>query len=424
MKLLFVSNVFPPGFIGGYELGALDIARFFARNGHQVTVLTTDYLPEGDAPVGDGVVVERSLQMLWADLQHDIRPSSQFSSFDSDYYSWSNVRRLADVLTRFQPDAVVMFNIGGIGTGGLVQFVRACGVPTLLYFMDNVFSRLNRESVEYREFVRSFGPIRLDELTGAVSMSRRLVNDLSDNVHLARSKIAYIPGWAGSSQTVADRPTVRAESLTRFVFSSRVAPHKGTTIMLDAAAALRDGQRTEFTIDVFGAGQVTEFLGQVRDRGLQDIVHYRGVLPKEVMQRKFAEYDALLFPTWEREPFGFVVPEAAAAGCVPVMTMGIGASEWFSHEVDSVKIERTVEALAAAMRSMMDMGPEQRCAFRCRAQGYALSGLSLERWMPYLEAQLTELVQKGARFDRASIRRVRAAHLVLGQLCREALGLS
>ena len=43
MKVLLLSNVFPPGFIGGYELGALEIANHLTTSGHEVNVLTSDF---------------------------------------------------------------------------------------------------------------------------------------------------------------------------------------------------------------------------------------------------------------------------------------------------------------------------------------------------------------------------------------------
>ena len=52
-------------------------------------------------------------------------------------------------------------------------------------------------------------------------------------------------------------------------------------------------------------------------------------------------YDGLLFPTWEREPFGFVTLEAAANGVTPVITSGIGASEVLVNNVHALHTERS-----------------------------------------------------------------------------------
>src|SRR5580704_4511120 len=41
MRILLISNLFPPKIIGGYELRARDFARRLCRDGHQVTVASS-----------------------------------------------------------------------------------------------------------------------------------------------------------------------------------------------------------------------------------------------------------------------------------------------------------------------------------------------------------------------------------------------
>ena len=43
MRILLINNLFPPGFIGGYELGVYDVARGLQAAGHDVRVITSDF---------------------------------------------------------------------------------------------------------------------------------------------------------------------------------------------------------------------------------------------------------------------------------------------------------------------------------------------------------------------------------------------
>ena len=43
MRILVVSNLYPPHIIGGYELGCRDIVEALKRRGHELLVLTSDY---------------------------------------------------------------------------------------------------------------------------------------------------------------------------------------------------------------------------------------------------------------------------------------------------------------------------------------------------------------------------------------------
>ena len=41
MRVMILSNIFPPHVRGGYELGLLEVARAFGRVGHEVEVVTS-----------------------------------------------------------------------------------------------------------------------------------------------------------------------------------------------------------------------------------------------------------------------------------------------------------------------------------------------------------------------------------------------
>src|SRR5688500_11356128 len=54
MKILVVSNFYPPHYVGGYELGCRDVVDGLRARGHQVEVLTSTYGADG-AREDDGV---------------------------------------------------------------------------------------------------------------------------------------------------------------------------------------------------------------------------------------------------------------------------------------------------------------------------------------------------------------------------------
>ena len=105
---------------------------------------------------------------------------------------------------------------------------------------------------------------------------------------------------------------------------------------------------------------------------------------------KLRDYDALLLPTWAREPFPYVAAEAASAGCIPIMTYGIGAAEWFLDNIDCLKIAREPAALQAAMMRVMTMDADERTAMRRRALAVARRFFRFEDALGQVEAALTE----------------------------------
>ncbi|CAA9219086.1 MAG: hypothetical protein AVDCRST_MAG93-370, partial [uncultured Chloroflexia bacterium] len=69
MKVLFVSNLYPPAYIGGYELNCADVAQELRARGHEVLVLTSTYrsdeLPEREP----GILRHLKMRQGWLSLQ-------------------------------------------------------------------------------------------------------------------------------------------------------------------------------------------------------------------------------------------------------------------------------------------------------------------------------------------------------------------
>lgn len=411
---MMISNVFPPGFIGGYELGAYDFARYLVASGHEVAVLTSDYFQDDEGQISD-MLVERTLD---CSITHD-RERSGKTERESVFINIRNIRKISSFIRRFKPDAVITFNTAGLGPLGAYQFLSAVGVPTLAYFMDTPFAAIDPNGGGWAEYSRIFGDLR-QALPNVISMSRGLSVEMEPITGPVSRRAVYVPGWVDLDGAVmaaeGARSKLQSSSGRRFVFCSRVAEHKGLTVMLDAVEILRGSGSGGFTLDVYGAGDVSPFLQQVSRRGLQSLVTYRGILPKSEMVPKFRDYDALLFPTWEREPFGFVVTEAAAFGFIPIMTMGIGASEWFFDGVDCIKIERTGQSLAAAMRSLIELDNASLLEFQLRCQSNSREYFAMDMWMKVIHDEILRITKPPVHVDWNNVAKMEASFMVLNDI--------
>src|SRR5580658_53287 len=138
MRILVISNQFPPKFIGGYELGALDVARGLHKSGHDVHVLTSDYFLDDEAGITDFPVI-RTLEcvepsrLILTEAERTRR---------GDFVSPTNLRRIGTELIAFRPDSVLIFNCLGLGVLGLLQYLVGLGVRPVVFLMDNVFNHL------------------------------------------------------------------------------------------------------------------------------------------------------------------------------------------------------------------------------------------------------------------------------------------
>src|SRR5262249_51225240 len=136
--------------------------------------------------------------------------------------------------------------------------------------------------------------------------------------------------------------------------AGHLCPPKGTDLIIEAARRLRQTGRTNFVIDLYGKVMDDTYPSLVRHHDLGEYVRLQGLRGQRELAERSRDYDVFAFPTWEREPFGFAPLEAAAAGCVPVLTNNCGIGEWLVHAVHCWKIERHAAALADALADILD----------------------------------------------------------------------
>ncbi|HYZ31423.1 MAG TPA: glycosyltransferase [Crenalkalicoccus sp.] len=407
---MMINNVFPPGFMGGYELGALDVARGLAGRGHTVEVLTSDYFTDDAGELGD-VHVRRILECAFPNRSP---VEGRLHALTGDFLSPRNLRLLAGEIARFRPEQVLCFNLAGLGPPGVLHYLVALGYRPVLFLMDNIFAGMVADRARRAHFERVFGLGDHLAEVHVVFMSRTLRQEVENALGRPVPMASYVPGWVEASprMEIAERDPSQP---TRFVFASRIAGHKGIELAVQAAHLLVGAGEDRFALDVFGTGDVAGLLQSIVALSLQRRVSYRGSPAKEELLRRFSEYDALLFPTWPREPFGFVVCEAAAAGCLPIMTGGIGAAEWYLDGLDCVKIERSAAALATAMLNIINMPRAEAAAMRRRARATTVRHLGFAQALDALEKVLN-------RFETPSPagweRRAEAAMSILAELWR------
>lgn len=411
MKILIISNIFPPGFVGGYELAALDIAKELYNEGHEIQVLTSNYFLD-DREKLKFLNISRTL--LCAALVHELTPQD---CLKQQYYNFQNIRILGSTIRRFKPDIVLTFNLSELGPLSIIQYLQNISIPTILYLMDNIFLGLDYKSQLHQHYEKIFGQFKLNHSTRVIAMSENLTREVNETLNLTLENVTYIPGWVDFQQHPRQKIVLHNTKITHFIFCSRIAPHKGIEIMIDTAEQLVQQGLTQFIIDVYGPGHVTFFLQKVKSKNLEKYIQYKGVTQKHEMLSILSKYDALLFPTWQREAFGFIASEAAAAGCFPIITIGIGASEWFLDGYDCFKIFRDVQSLATAMQRVMLWSDEEKAKKCHNALISARKNFEFNRWSSTIKKICLEMAatQKIGDYDRAT-KGVESAFLFLNSL--------
>jgi glycosyltransferase involved in cell wall biosynthesis len=386
MRILVISNLWGANALGGYEMACRGVVMGLRARGHEVLVVTSvGRAPELHPDEG----VKEIFKLHWFGPQppegHADTDLALNRSVASDYF---NTYQLLSEIRTFRPDVVYAWNLFGIGGLAMLDLLGIVGAPWVLHLMDRLPDFLLNwtPSLSRMLFARPHGDIL--RTASVILMSEHLKDEITDytGVIFERSPL-IVPGWAPTP--VGKRAPRAPDAPWRFVSAGSISDEKGCGLLLDAAAALvAEGER-DFTIDVYGAGAIADFVERAQILGIGDRVRFLGGRTQSELFELYLGYDAFLFPTWEREPFGFAPIEASAHGCPAILTRNCGAAERLVDGVHCLKIERTAEALAEAMGRVMSGEVDSARLGRAAALACA-QGLSFEHCLDSIEDRLAQ----------------------------------
>jgi glycosyltransferase involved in cell wall biosynthesis len=319
MRILMVSEVYPPA-IGGIETIGQIMAHRLAARGHQVVVVTRTPCEDGHVDrdeAAQGVRVVRRPGMLallrlgW----------------------WSQV-----VLCNH-------LSLRALGPLWLVPRPWFIWVHTWLFPMGGRISRW----LKYRALRRA----------RVAAVSRALAEHLP-------VPCAVLPDtWR--ADVFQPQPFPRDRDL---VFVGRLVSDKGVDLLIAALARMpSQGRRPRLTI-IGGGPEEHALHRQVSELGLTDRVTLLGPRPPATVADELSRHEILVVPSRWAEPFGIVVLEGLACGCVPVVSSGGGLPEALGP-CGEVFTNGDVAGLVAALQRVLDdaavrAGHRQRTAEHLR----------------------------------------------------------
>ncbi len=321
MRIVQVSPFFAPH-TGGVESHVRNLAREFARLGHDVTVVTARYdrrLPRAETVEGYRVV----------------RTRSPFVAFNTpiDWGTAGAVRRLdADVFhLHYPPPLTAYFATRALGDRDVPvcltyhcdldlpgRFGRLLAGTYQRFFLPPILRRVDRVVVHTRSYGITSAPLRGRQLAVIPSV-----------VDLDRLR----PGL----DVAALRRDLRLDGRRVMVFTGRLVPHKGVNVILEALARLPD----DVALLVIGAGpRLQSLIGLARRLGVERRVRFCPAVSDEDLPRYMALGDVFVFPSQNRlEGFGLAVAEAMAMG-LPVIVADLpGVREVIEPGVEGLLTE-------------------------------------------------------------------------------------
>jgi glycosyltransferase involved in cell wall biosynthesis len=391
MRILVVSNLYPPDIRGGYEVECRDNVEHL-RERHDVVVLASDH-ERARWPVQEGVL----RRMPFAE---DSRASVLRAPLDA----LRATKIVREVLAQERPELVYVWNWAGLPMAAL-HVVHHSGVPVAYRVCEHWFG-----GIYDGDFFMKFlaGPQR-----GRDALWARVPRAFNRLASLRVGDHAPVPAaicWNGeflrgavrtprvlapvvehvvypinaAADAMAEVPRCPATDPPVVMFVGRVGPEKGIDVAIRALAELERRHGMVAALRVVGSGDAawrTHLEGLARDEGIADRVRFTGPLRGSELHEQVAEASVWVVPSVWDEPAPMVCVEAGLAR-VPLVASRVGGIPEMLRDGDEARIfaNRDATACAAALAEALAGGPQiEERVRRARIRAQHLS------FVPYLE---------------------------------------
>ena len=341
MRVLVLTNMYPPHAYGGYELGCRDVVERWRRRGHEVLVLTSTVQVDGvgPTPTAERAAVRRDLRLYWHD--HEILRPSPWSRLRCER---ANQRVFDHVVDEFRPDVCSVWAMGAMSLG-LLGRAAARSLATVQVICDEWPVYGPAVDAWMRLFAARPMAGRLARVVTGLPTSVPALDELGPACFGSEALRATVRGrsrWEFPDSAVVPwgidpglfHPTGGPDEAAgaagrwgwRLLYVGRIDPRKGVDVAIKALARCPEGA----TLDVVGRGDDrhrAELAELARSLGVADRVRFDQVGRAELAAR-YRHADALIFPPLWDEPFGLVPLEAMACGTPVVASPTGGAAEF------------------------------------------------------------------------------------------------
>lgn len=349
MRILVISNFYPPYYAGGYELGCYEVMQALKERGHEVRVLASTY----------GLNHAQADRGIYRWLESD--SGWKYKGF-IDYKvkllkkELNNQKAFKRIIGLFKPDLVYIWNLSGVSVS-LAFMAQHMGLPVCYYVFDKWLSQWESDtwySLWNRRFICQ-GRCReiLFWLIGGVSGLCIPTGSLKlGQVQFASHYLKQACLTKGKSMLNAEvihwgldvnkYPYKKAIcNPPRLLYVGQIVEHKGVHTAVEALKKIIQLPGYEsITLTIAGGTRDAKYeiniKRMVSSLGLENNVRFMGFIPRENLSSVYQEHDILLFPsTWE-EGFGIILLEGMSSGLAVVSTSTGGSAEILQDEINAL----------------------------------------------------------------------------------------
>lgn len=404
MKILVITNLYPPQEIGGYELRCRDVCDRLKQLGHEIKIVTSDHTVAGRQEISEPHV-SRKLQINGM-YGHPWLPIHRLYALEKH-----NHETLNHEISDFQPDIIHVWNMGGISKSLLLRLEQG-SIPVVYDVSDHWIARSLRADV-WLSWWNAPGSLGRSVLRKVLSCSgiRRFLNRTVPTHSwdiLKFEKIYFCSAFMRDLTSSKHWPVSHADVIhcgietaefpvkqdhTRFgklLWVGRLSEDKDPLTAIRALAAAHRNGMTHLTLDLYGHGSpdyIAKVDAEISKLGLTNFA-CRKSAPAPEMRKLYSQYDALIFTSNWGEPFALTPLEAMASGLPVITSLDGGQAELAQHQVNCLIAAAANPELYATRIAELAASPEMRASLATKGLAEARTRFDIDPITRQIEAFL------------------------------------
>ena len=410
MRILFLTNLYPPHELGGMEQLCQEVVERFRARGHSCHVLTSRFGVLSQPPAEEGITRVLHLQ---ADIHH-YRPLDFF--LRRPWHERANRHALRQVVGTFQPDLIFIWGMWNLSSRLALcaeQWMAARVAYTVASYWiiepdaDEAYWQHPASLASTQVLLAPARWLALRALAREKRTHRLALEEVACVSQYVRDKLAAAGALPHGARVIYlgidARPFAQAaldrspHDEMRLVYTGGILPHKGVRTAIEALSVLGErGHAHDVHLSLIGGGH-QDYEARLRQRagelGLGEQVSFRGRVPREQIPALLSGSDVFLFTSVWEEPLARSVMEAMAAGLAVIGTAVGGQREILEDGANCLVFEPGDAAGLAACIERVSRDPALRARLALAGQKTVMERFTLEKMVDDLEIWLASLAK-------------------------------
>lgn len=385
MKILLVTNLYPPQELGGYGRSMADFAWGLMQRGHHVQVLCADesYLgTSGNGPSGEEV--DRCLLLKGSFKDGLVLYRNPERCRATDLANQNQIRRWLNLRTW---DGVLVGNIDLLGIEILKPLIDE-GVATLHHigFVTPPFEPSLTPTTTSYQLVCASQAVKQNLIRSGMAITNAQVVYPGARVEMYGSHI--------NNRPLPALPSPSQRQPLRICFAGLQMSSKGPHTLLEAIGLLKSKNIPTYCMlagGVFEEKYMQTLQELIQAKNIQNDVQFVPQLTRQQLSRFFRLNHVCVFPSIYPEAFGIVAAEAMASGLALVSSGVGGAAEVFEDGVSGLSFRAGDASSLARQLERLWWNPTLLESLQKNGQQRALKEFSVQRSAEDLENLLVKI---------------------------------